>query len=63
MSKEKFYKDHYGVVNIVVEQTIKHEDGDYTFLVGRTPDYTWIRTADLYNTHEEAQDAPPAIFG
>lgn len=37
-----------------------HIDGDYTFIrYGQNP---WIRTKDLYDTYEEAQSAPVAVF-
>lgn len=37
-----------------------HTDGNYTFLVShRNP---WIRTTDLYDTYDEAEKAPVAVF-
>lgn len=41
---------------------IKHQDREYTFLTGRQPEYQWIRTADLYDTYEEAKNATVARF-
>ena len=41
---------------------IKHQDGEHTFLTGRQPEYQWIRTEDLYNTYDEAKNAPVARF-
>lgn len=50
-----------GVIGIPIDN-IKHQDGEYTFLVGRTSKYQWIRTKDLFDTREEAEKQPPAIF-
>lgn len=41
---------------------IKHQDGEHTFLTGRQPEYQWIRSADLYDTYEEAKNAHVARF-
>lgn len=53
-SAMKFYKSRIGVVGVQPG----HQDGEYTFLLNRTLGYTWIRTADLYDTREEAERAP-----
>jgi len=50
-----------GVVGVCVDN-IKHQDGEHTFLTGRQPEYQWIRTEDLYDTYEEAKNAPVARF-
>jgi hypothetical protein len=51
-----------GLIVGVYVDNIKHQDGEHTFLTGRQPEYQWIRTADLYDTYEEAKNAPVARF-
>lgn len=51
-----------GLIIGVHIDNIKHQDGEHTFLTGRQPEYQWIRTADLYDTYEEAKNAPVARF-
>ena len=53
--------DILGIIGIPISN-IKHQDGEYTFLVGREPNYQWIRTIDLFNTREEAESQPTALF-
>lgn len=55
----KYYK-HAGLG--VVGASLAHEEGEHTMLLGHTRNYSWIRTADLYNTREEAEAAPVATF-
>lgn len=50
-----------GVIGIQ-SNNIHHQDGEYTFLTGREPDYQWIMSCDLYDTYEEAKNAQPARF-
>lgn len=50
-----------GVVGVKLNN-IKHQEGCYTFLVGRQPEFQWIRTIDLYDSREEAEKAEPAQF-
>lgn len=53
--------DILGIIGVPI-YNIKHQDGEYTFLVGREPKYQWIRTIDLFNTREEAENQLPALF-
>lgn len=50
-----------GVIGIPID-SIAHQDGEHTFLPGRKPEYQWIRTADLFDTREEAEKSPAAEF-
>lgn len=55
----KYYKEKCGMITGV---TPGHESGSYTMLHSRTPEYTWIRSRDLYDTREEADRAEPAVY-
>lgn len=53
----RYYKNTRGEI---VGVTPGREDGEYTWLPNRVLRFTWIRTADLYTTREEAKSAAPA---
>lgn len=55
----KYY--NYGNNLGVIGSEVGHTDGDYTFLPGGHRN-CWIRTIDLYDSREEAQQAPLAQF-
>jgi len=50
-----------GIIGIPI-QNIKHNDGDFTFLNGRTARFSWIKTSDLYDSIELAEKANVAEF-
>lgn len=59
MDRERYYHDRrLGVVGV----NPGHQSLDCTWLPNRTPQYTWIRTVDLYATRTEAEKAPFAVF-
>lgn len=54
-----------GIVSGVVgvpKKLIGNEDKGYTHLVGRRNEYSWIKTADLHNSYDEALTSKPAEF-
>lgn len=55
----KYY--NYGQSLGVIGSEVGHTDGDYTFLLGGGRN-CWIRTIDLHDSREEAQQAPLAHF-
>ena len=56
-----YYRSETGVTGVNTNN-VKHQSGDYTFLAGRTPAYTWIKTCDLFETKEEAENSLTAKF-
>ena len=58
----RYYKINGHVVGVHIDN-VKHQDGEFTFISGRLSNHEWIRTVDLYDTHEKALNATSnAIF-
>jgi hypothetical protein len=50
-----------GVIGIPTEN-IKHINGDFTFINGRASRYSWIKTSDLFDSRELAEQSNVAEF-